>query len=202
MRGGADMGILFPMMGSGCRYLGVKNMSDSKSLAKAAPAVPKITVQRSDAGGCSVNVPHDFRESLKAVFGVDDADFAENTLQQIVRIEMSDDSAATQTNVNSSLAAIAGIGPKDGVESMLASQMAMIHSASLESLRLANQSVNSQVRQAHLNQSVKLCRTFSAQIDSLNRHRGRGQQKISVEHVHVHNGGQAVVGNISKSGEG
>jgi hypothetical protein len=28
----------------------------------------------------------------------------------------------------------------------------------------------------------------------LNRHRGKGQQKVTVEHVHVHSGGQAVVG--------
>jgi hypothetical protein len=27
----------------------------------------------------------------------------------------------------------------------------------------------------------------------LNRHRGKGQQKVTVEHVHVHNGGQAYV---------
>jgi hypothetical protein len=27
-----------------------------------------------------------------------------------------------------------------------------------------------------------------------NRHRGKGQQKVTVEHVHVHSGSQAVVG--------
>ncbi len=173
-------------------------MIDNKNLAKstpAPPAIPKLKVQRSDSVGCNIDVPHDFRESLKAVFGVDDADFAENTLQQIVRIGLSDDAAATQASVNSALAAIAGIGPKDAVEGMLSVQMTAIHQASLESLRLANQSVNSQVRQAHLNQSVKLCRTFSAQIDSLNRHRGGGQQKITVEHVTVNDGGKvAIVG--------
>jgi hypothetical protein len=29
------------------------------------------------------------------------------------------------------------------------------------------------------------------------RHRGKGQQKVTVEHVHVHSGGQAVVGVVS-----
>jgi hypothetical protein len=28
----------------------------------------------------------------------------------------------------------------------------------------------------------------------INRHRGKGQQKVTVEQVHVHSGGQAVVG--------
>lgn len=31
-------------------------------------------------------------------------------------------------------------------------------------------------------------------LEALNRHRGKGQQKVAVEHVHVHAGGQAVVG--------
>jgi hypothetical protein len=34
-----------------------------------------------------------------------------------------------------------------------------------------------------------LCRA----ADVLNHHRGKGQQKVTVEHVHVHSGGQAVV---------
>jgi hypothetical protein len=33
-------------------------------------------------------------------------------------------------------------------------------------------------------------------IEALNRHRGKGQQKVTVEHVHVHAGGQAVVGMV------
>ena len=39
-------------------------------------------------------------------------------------------------------------------------------------------------------------------LDALNRHRGKGQQKVVVEHVHVHAGGQAVVGAIETPGEG
>jgi hypothetical protein len=37
-------------------------------------------------------------------------------------------------------------------------------------------------------------------LDALNRHRGKGQQKVTVEHVHVHAGGQAVVGTVENSG--
>jgi len=36
--------------------------------------------------------------------------------------------------------------------------------------------------------------------NDLNRHRGKGQQKMTVEHVHVHEGGQAIVGNIEAGG--
>jgi hypothetical protein len=39
-------------------------------------------------------------------------------------------------------------------------------------------------------------------IEALNRHRGKGQQKVTVEHVHVHAGGQAVVGTVEVPGGG
>jgi hypothetical protein len=39
-------------------------------------------------------------------------------------------------------------------------------------------------------------------LDALNRHRGKGAQKVTVEHVHVHEGGQAIVGNIESRGGG
>ena len=38
------------------------------------------------------------------------------------------------------------------------------------------------------------------QLEALSRHRGKGQQKISVEHVHVHPGGQAIVGAVETGG--
>jgi hypothetical protein len=39
-------------------------------------------------------------------------------------------------------------------------------------------------------------------VSSLNRHRGKVQQKVTVEHVHVYPGCQAIVGNVEAQGEG
>ena len=52
----------------------------------------------------------------------------------------------------------------------------------------------------NLNQANKLGRTYTILLDALNRHRGKGQQKVTVEHVHVHAGGQAVVGPVNTLG--
>jgi hypothetical protein len=57
-------------------------------------------------------------------------------------------------------------------------------------------------RRANLNQANKLSRTYAALLEALNRHRGKGQQKVTVEHVHVHAGGQAVVGVVGTPGGG
>jgi hypothetical protein len=50
-------------------------------------------------------------------------------------------------------------------------------------------------RRDNLSQANKLSRTYAVLLDALNRHRGKeGKQKVTVEHVDVHAGGQAVVG--------
>jgi hypothetical protein len=50
-------------------------------------------------------------------------------------------------------------------------------------------------RRDNLSQANKLSRTYAVLLDALNRYRGKeGQQKVTVEHVDVHAGGQAVVG--------
>jgi hypothetical protein len=54
----------------------------------------------------------------------------------------------------------------------------------------------------NLSQANKLSRTYATLLEALNRHRGKGQQKVTVEHVHVHSGGQAVVGMVETPGEG
>jgi hypothetical protein len=95
-------------------------------------------------------------------------------------------------------AALVGIQPKGELEGMLAAQLIACHNAAMECYRRA---MNSQlpVRDYHLNQANKLSRTYSTLLETLNRHRGKGQQKVTVEHVHVHQGGQAIVGNVERS---
>jgi hypothetical protein len=48
----------------------------------------------------------------------------------------------------------------------------------------------------------KLARTFAAQIETLKRYRSSGEQKVTVEHVTVNTGGQAIVGNVNHGGPG
>ena len=48
----------------------------------------------------------------------------------------------------------------------------------------------------------KLVRSFAALTDALNRHRGKGQQVVRVEHVTVQAGGQAIVGAVAQGGGG
>jgi hypothetical protein len=43
----------------------------------------------------------------------------------------------------------------------------------------------------------KLARTFTAHVDALKRYRTSGEPVVSVQHVSVSDGGQAIVGNVT-----
>ena len=47
--------------------------------------------------------------------------------------------------------------------------------------------------------AARLMRAFATQVEVLRRLRNGGQQFVRVEHVHINDGGQAVVGNFKKS---
>ena len=101
------------------------------------------------------------------------------------------------------ISALIAISPGDEIEGMIATQLIAAHNASMECFRRAM--IGEQTfegRRENLNQANKLSRTYSALLEALNRHRGKGQQKVTVEHVHVHQGGQAIVGNVQTKGGG
>jgi hypothetical protein len=105
--------------------------------------------------------------------------------------------------VNAAFAGLVGIDPKDELEGMVVAQLIAAHNATMECYRRA--AVREQTfeeRQENLNQANKLSRTWAMLLEALNRHRGKGQQKVTVEHVHVHSGGQAVVGVLESPGGG
>jgi len=101
------------------------------------------------------------------------------------------------------LLALAAIGPTDELEAMMAAQLLAAHNATMECYRRAMLPEQTfEGRSEALNQANKLSRTYAMLLEALNRHRGKGQQKVTVEHVTVHSGGQAVVGMIGAPGGG
>jgi hypothetical protein len=101
------------------------------------------------------------------------------------------------------IAGLAGIAPKDEMEGMIAAQMLAAHNAAMECYRRAM--IGEQTfegRRENLNQANKLSRTYAVLLEALNSHRGKGTQKIVVERVNVHPGGQAIVGTVENRGGG
>ena len=130
--------------------------------------------------------------------------FASSILDQIGNV-VSIGPKLDQGAINFALAFIDGIKPKDQLETMLAVQMAAIHTATITfARRLAHVENISQQDSAERTLN-KLTRTFTTQMDALKRYRSTGEQKVTVQHVTVNDGGQAIVGTVERSkdqGEG
>ena len=119
--------------------------------------------------------------------------------QTVQTLWLHSDADARDRQYKATGAALAGIGPKDEIEGMIGAQLIAAHSAAMECYRRAmlfEQTFGG--RRENLSQANKLSRTYAVLLDALNRHRGKGQQKVTVEHVHVHSGGQAVVGMVGR----
>ncbi len=132
---------------------------------------------------------------------VSEADIRSQRLQDVAALvhmhpDLSDDD--NMARVARAVELYEDLKPVDGLESMLAMQMVGTHAAALECLRramYANQSF--EARDMNLKHAEKLMSLYAKQVASLNKHRGKGQQKVTVEHVNVAPGGQAIVGNVA-----
>jgi hypothetical protein len=98
------------------------------------------------------------------------------------------------------LSVVKGIEPKDQLEAMLAAQMAAIHVSTMTFARRLANSTTDQGRENAERTLNKLARTFTTQMEALKRYRTSGQQRVTVEHVTVNEGGQAIVGNVNTGG--
>jgi hypothetical protein len=138
--------------------------------------------------------------AIMRAIGTADLDFFDGLMLQLVNA--SKGGGPPEKAVNFMLAVIKGIEPRDQTEAMLASQMAAVHMASMTfARRLA--SVDNIPQQDSAERAFnKLTRTFAAQVEALKRYRSGGEQKMTVQHVHVAEGGQAIVGNVSTPAPG
>jgi hypothetical protein len=138
--------------------------------------------------------PLDDLERLKQTLGSDDPDFVWPLTSQLIEAG----SAWSRNTLEFMLAVIRGIKPRDQLETMLAAQMAATHCAAM---RFAEQ-IGSAKFLAHQDSAAsalhKLSRTFASQMEALKRYRTVGEQKVTVRHVAVNDGGQAIVGTVNQ----
>ena len=90
--------------------------------------------------------------------------------------------------------------PKDEIEGALAVQMACTHTAAMAVLAKLDSGFGTERRIAAFGSAAaRLLRAYATQVEVLRRLRNGCHQFVRVEHVHVNDGGQAVIGNVKKS---
>jgi hypothetical protein len=187
-----------PTKAGAAGYSGARSRTKRRAEAKrkGAPSRAKQTRE-------IIDIPRsrEQRSALRSISGSDDHDFALNLVGQVVAARSSRDSNHDERQTGAILAAMHQLKPRDPIEGIAIGQAIACHNAAMECYRSAMLSEQTFPGwRESLNQANKLSRTFAALIEALDRHRGKGRQRITVEHVTVNAGGQAIVGTVTPKG--
>ena len=192
-----------------------EDMSNNNKKTSSKPKLDALTALDSPHGAINPNESRDvqkwpelngvskdavqrFSIWMKQTFGTEDRELQSQLLRQATSV-VSDFEGRELKTMDHVAAALHGIGPRDGLEGMVAVQMVALHTLAMECMgRAATREQTDLGVEVNINRATKLMRTFANQTEALGRYRGKGEQKMIVEHVHVYKGGQAIVGQVSQ----
>ncbi len=169
-------------------------------LQSAADAAPRMTVRDDAATTIAPDHPDPAvgQVLLMAALGTTDRDFFGGVVRQLGDAS-SQGGKVDERALNFMLSVVKGIKPRDQVEAMLATQMAAVHVATLTSARRLALAETLPAQDSAERAFNKLSRTYAAQVEALKRYRSGGEQNVTVQHVSVNDGGQAIVGNVTQA---
>jgi hypothetical protein len=166
----------------------------------------RITPFRLKGDGVKIAAPeaktqHELAVQNFCTLGVSDRECALELMHQLTMANPSLTTTNGMSLINHNSVLLAEIEPRTGLEGMLAIQMVAVHHLAIEMLgRAARQNATVEAVNSAINRATKLSRTFVAQMEALDKHRNKGKQKMTVEHIHVNQGGQAIIGSVGEGG--
>jgi hypothetical protein len=176
-------------------------MAAYRDKMKQRPPAPRIKITET-SGTVEVSTDHPMPSLGDALImqavGTVDADFYSGLLSQLINAG-AHGRKPDERSLNFMLSVVKAVAPKDEVESMLAAQMAAVHIATMTFARRLAHVENLAQQDSAERAFNKLARTFAVQIEALKRYRTGGEQKVTVHHVTVNEGGQAIVGTVSQA---
>jgi len=106
-----------------------------------------------------------------------------------------------EATLNAALATIDSMQPRSELQAVLAVQIIATGSAGLRFLRQSHRHMTEDFIKVYGNYAVKLLRLQNEMIQTFDRYRRGNKQTVEVRHVHIHPGGQGVVGIINPPGD-
>ena len=165
-----------------------------QTLKKAAPEnVPAATSRKVE-----------LVRRIESITGTGNYDLAVRIAEQIALGLVSPRPEDTDKLLVTALSMVEAMAPRNMTEAMLAVQTIATHEAALRFLEIATRPDQVIDRcELAMRWATRLMRLNLDQIEAMQKLRGTaGQQKVTVEHVHVHEGGQAIVGAVTADREG
>jgi len=129
---------------------------------------------------------------LHAAAGSQSDDWVNGVIMDITKVAAQRGKAGiTSGELNAGLAFMAAVGPANEVEAALGVQMYAVHQAAMEMASLCRNTQDRVALMEYGNMATKMMRTFTMQVEALAKSRRGGEQVV--RHVHVYEGGQAIV---------
>ncbi len=142
--------------------------------------------------------------ALCRAFGTTDKKYAGSLLDSIVNASVP--SHALKENgaevISNAIVAASTLQVESPAEGLLIAQMIAVHNSAMEVMRRMHNASTVEQFNSYSNQANKLLRTYTTQMETLKRSRQKASQTVRVDHVHVNQGGQAIVGDVHHAGGG
>jgi hypothetical protein len=141
-----------------------------------------------------------WRAQLMVAFGTTSETVARIEIERIAKALRQRDGTIDPAELDAVIAIVSGQRPKNELEAMIVSQMAVTHALIMRSFGNLNRSDNIQQQDSNALTIARLTKAFASQVDALAKLRRGGEQRVVVEHVHIHSGAQAIVGTVTHTG--
>ena len=143
------------------------------------------------------------RKRLREAFGNSMSDeFVEVLLGKLVEaLRPAALESLEESTVNAALAIIDSMHPQSELEALFAVEIIGTGFSGLRLLRQSQQQMTQDYIDTYGNYAIKLLRLQNEMIQTFERYRRGNKQTVEVRHVHIHSGGQGVVGIINPPGD-
>jgi hypothetical protein len=183
-------------------------MKKDKAIVKAPSPKPQIRerpvrlkLRRIHAGHAKAYPPDGdsklWWSRLQVALGTTSSDFVNGALAQLMAAARLPGGGISPVAMNAALAMIEGQRPKDEVETAIVMQMACAHGAAMMLLaRFGGGGGGDRRVQALAHATARIINAFNQSAETLRRRKQGGSQYMRIDHVHVTEGGQAIIGNV------
>lgn len=156
----------------------------------------KITIHTTDLEKGKTN-QHYFEDEIKKLTGAKDYELGLNILFKGVFAMPGTDRTE---NTNVALQTLSDSMPKDVTEARLCMLEAALYAQGMQCFNRAERENMIPQREYYIKNAIKLLRLHNETIETLNKYRRGGEQRVVVQHVQVNDGGKAVVGGVFEGG--
>jgi len=151
----------------------------------------KVQIENGDVKGMTLAKDCDVRTVFQKLTATNDQDLALSIYS--FGVEAMPNGIKLESNTNATLQALAEAEPKDATESRLCLQANALYAQGMKYLSRAEDQDMMCHAEHYMKFALKLLRLHNETVEALNKYRRQGEQRVTVQHFHVNDGGQAAI---------